>query len=401
MKINVRDFKNIDLFHPYILIMAFVAFIAISLPILYFSNELPRPSFQVYYFIIMGIVFFVFGVLFPKIIGMISKRFKNKMIYISNIKSRRLGHLAIFSRYSLLEILLVSIVLIGIILQIINFIMLGGIPLLSGVLKAHAATKIWLFSFIAFIIGINILLAKYNRKSHYIFLLIGLGLFALTGYRTTPIAILLSVFITLYYTRNIKIKYQLFFIAVIAILLLIIGFIAVQSIEWQQWRLNALELLSYRAGFTLNILDRATYLAGSTNGSLFYYTLTGFFKSVDPRVLVGEVVLNEHHSITSTILGPAILDFGGIGLAVQMFLIGLILKLLYFIQKHVKGIATAFYGIILAQTFIWIETGPTDLVVWLFYFLGIITIVYYFVIIDNNANHSKFKDKIDNSMDGE
>jgi oligosaccharide repeat unit polymerase len=395
--------KNIDIFHPYILIVFITLFVLISIPMLYFSEELPRPSFQVYYVIISGILFFVLGVNFPEILSKLSKKFEKRMKTLKNIKIEALPPLPSFSTNSYFktennkkqaknfynklkswEFIISTIVLIGIILQLINFGNLGGIPLFSGVLKANAATKIWLFSYIFFIIGINILLAKYNRKIYYLLLVIGLGLFALTGYRTTPIAILLSVFITLYYSRtNMKLKYQILFGILISSLLIIVGFIAVQAIEWQQWRLNALELISYRAGFTLNILDRTTYLAGSTHGKLFYYTLTGFFKSVDPRVIVGQTILGENHSITSTIFGPAILDFGWVGMFIQMFLIGFILKLLYIIQKHLKSVASAIYGIILAQTIIWIETGPTDLVVWLFYILGIIVIIYYLYNIDN------------------
>lgn len=382
LKIN-KNFKNklenLDIFNPYILIILILAFIVVAIPILYFSNELPSPSFQVYICILIGILFFIIGVKFPNIIARFSKSFKNKVNSLKKINIREIysSSSSSCSKFKSLEFIILAIVLIGIILQIANFLILGGIPLFSGVLKAEAATKIWLFSYIFFIIGINVLLSKYNRKIYYLLLIIGLGLFALTGYRTTPIAILLSVFITLYYSKNMKIKYQIMFVGIIAILLIAVGFIAVQAIEWQHWRLNALELISYRAGFTLNILDRAIPLAGSSHGELFYYTLTGFFKSVDPRVIVGKVALGENHSITSTIFGPAMLDFGWIGMGIQMFLIGFILKLLHMIQKHVKGIATAFYGIILGQTIIWIETGPTDLVVWLFYLLGIIMIGYY------------------------
>jgi len=379
--------ENLDIFNPYILILLILAFIVVAIPILYFSDELPSPSFQVYICILIGILFFIIGVKFPNIITKFSKSFKNK---INNLKSVSTGKTPSFrssnhstSKFKLLkffkslEFIILAMVLIGIILQIANFLTLGGIPLFSGVMKAKAATKIWLFSYIFFLIGINVLLSKYNRKIYYLLLILGLGLFTLTGYRTTPIAILLSVFITLYYSKNMKIRYQIMFTVIIAILLIVVGFIAVQAIEWQSWRLNALELISYRAAFTLNILDRTIPLASSSHGDLFYYTLTGFFNSVDPRVIVGETVLGKSHSITSTIFGPAILDFGWIGMAVQMFLIGLILKLLHIIQKHVKGIATAIYAIILGQTIIWIETGPTDLVVWLFYLLGIIMIIYY------------------------
>jgi oligosaccharide repeat unit polymerase len=344
----------------------------------YFSNELQSPSFQVYIYIFIGVIFFLFGIIFPKILSNISKSFGNRINVLENLKEKKLKNIKLFDTFNFTELVLVIVVLIGIVLQIINLFILGGIPLFSGALKANAATKIWLFSYIFFLIGINLLIAKFKRKSHYILLIIGLTLFALTGYRTTPITILLSVFITLYYTRKFEIKHSLFFTIAIAILLIAIGFIATKSIEWQQWRLNPLELISYRAGFTINILDKATYLQGSTNGSLFYYTLTGFFKSVDPRVLVGETIIGKSHSITSTIFGPAILDFGLIAMTIQMFTIGFILKLLHLLRKHLNKIATGLYAIILAQTIIWIETGPTDIVVWIFYLIGIFTIIYYF-----------------------
>lgn len=413
--------NNIDIFNPYILILLILLFILVSIPMLYFSDELPRPSFQLYYYIMIGIIFFIIGINFLKILSKIFNNFKKKINTIQAIKESNFGfnksrynkskknilknnksrynNSKNISKYNKIkynivnhdkqkytELLILVIVLIGIILQMINFTILGGIPLFSGVLKAQAVTKIWLFSYIFFIIGINLLLAKYNKKIYYLLFIIGLGFFNLTGYRTTPITILVSVFITLYYSRDMKIKYQIIFGIIITLLLVIIGFIAVQSIEWQQWRLNAFELISYRAGFTLNVLDRTISLAGSTNGELFYYTLTGFFKSVDPRVIVGQSVLGENHSITSTIFGPGILDFGWIGMAIQMFLIGFILKLLHMLQRHVKNVATAFYGIILGQTLIWIETGPTDLVVWLFYILGIITIIYYLYNIEKYEN---------------
>jgi len=404
LKINKKlanKLENLDIFNPYIVVILILAFIVVAIPILYFSDELPSPSFQLYIFIFIGILFFIFGIEFPNIIAKFSGNFKNKINTLKNIKRDKFAtspiNSSIFKLSNIsksLEYILLAMVLIVLIVQIANFIIIGGIPLLSGTLKINTPPRIWLISYIFFIIGINILFSKYNRKIYYIILIIGLGLFALTGYRTTPIAILLSVFITLYYSRNMKIRYQILFAAIIPTLLIIVGFVAVQAIEWQNWRLNPLELISYRAGFTLNILDRAIPLAGSTNGELFFNTLTGFFKPLipalsnytDPRVIVGGVVTGKAHSITSTIFGPAILDFTWIGMGVQMFLIGFILKLLHIIQKYFKGIATAFYGIILAQTIIWIETGPTDFIVWLFYLLGIITIFYCFYHLANYAD---------------
>ena len=291
--------------------------------------------------------------------------------------------LSLFDTYSKNELILVGLVSLGILLQIINIALLGGIPLFSATLKAKAATKIWLISYIIFLPSINVLLAKYNRKSHYLLLLIGLVLFALTGYRTTPIAIMLSALITLYYTRDVDVKYIILAILAIAVVLLAVGFIAVQAISWQHWSLNPIELVSYRAAFTLNVLSKAIENQFTTMGNLFYTTLTGFFTHSDARVLVGQATIGRVHSITSTIFGPALLDFGIVGMLIQMFLIGLILKTLHSIQNHSKSIFTAFYGILLAQTIIWIETGPTDVVVWLFYLIGIFLIIHFL----RGANH--------------
>ena len=369
----INKLEKFDLFHPLILVAIVILFLIIAIPSWTTMGELETPDIQLYLYIALGLIFFILGLLFVRFIS-------PKINLLSKISSfeiiaKNTEKLALFDKYSQNELIILSVVLIGIILQIINLVHLGGIPLFDSELKAKAATKIWLISYILFLPSINILLAKFNRKSHYILLIIGLGLFALTGYRTTPIAILLSSFITLYYTRDIKLKYQIIFFVVIAILLIVIGFIAVNAIGTQHWRLNALELVSYRAGFTLKILERAINRQCVTAGALFYATLTGFINSVDPRVLAGQAVLSIDHSTTTTIFGPALLDFGLIGMAIQMFFIGVFLKLLHIAQKYKSGIVTAIYGVILAQTLIWIETGPTDLVVWIFYLLGIIILI--------------------------
>ncbi len=348
-------------------------FVIIALPSWYITTELHTPQKPMYYFILAGIIFFIIGNYTPNTILKFSKKLKNSIENLKTLKNP--PELPYFGGYTQKEKILLAIVILGIILQIINLVHLGGIPLFSSVLKSKAATKIWLISYILFLPGINLLLVKYNRKTHYILLIIGLLLFSLTGYRTTPIAILISTFITLYYTREFKTKHYIFFSAIIIILLILIGFIAMKSIVGQQWRIGALELISYRSAFTLNIFDKITRREFLTGGYLFYSTLTGFFKSIDPRVVVGQTVLLQNQSLTSTIFGPATLDFGFWGMCIQMFFIGLILKTMYILQKHKKGILTALYAIILAQTIIWIETGPTDIVVWIFYLISIISII--------------------------
>lgn len=366
--------KKFDLFHPLIIVVMVILFLLIAMPMWYFYGQLPAPNFDLYLYIGVGLLFFILGILLSNYL--LKNRFSNFNMGSSFEKSKlNPKKLSLSESYSKNELAIIGFVLLGILLQVINIALLGGIPLFSASLKAKAATKIWLLSYIIFLPSINILLAKYNRKSHYILLLIGLVLFVLTGYRTTPIAIMLSSLITLYYTRDVDLKYMILAILAIGAVLLAVGFIAVQAISWQHWHLNPVELVSYRAAFTLNILSSAIANQFATMGSLFYATLTGFFTHTDPRVLVGMATIGRDHSITSTIFGPALLDFGIVGMALQMLLLGLILKTLHTIQTNRKTIFTAFYGILLAQTIIWIETGPTDIVVWLFYLIGILIII--------------------------
>ena len=355
------DYKKYDIFSPMAFVLLVIVYLIFSeIAFHYHLNELIGVDLYTIGLIFLGIAFYILGIV-------LSNYFlKNKEISINTKKIDK-----IFS-----ERLVLSLVIIGILLQIANLIYLGGIPLFSGYLKAHAATRIWLLSYLIFLPSINILLAKYNNKKYYLLFLLGLLLFVSTGYRTTAMAIVISVLITLYYTRDLPWKYLILSIIAIFILLVVVGYIAVKSIEWQTWSSTPIELLFYRAGYTLQVLDRAAFLQGSTHGQLLYNTLMGFFKSSDPRVIVGSTTLGYAHSTTSTIFGPALLDFGVYAMALQMTILGFIMNLIYKVQTNVKNIFIALYAILMAHLIIWIETGPTDLVVVLFYLISIIILIY-------------------------
>lgn len=355
------NIKKIDIFNPLILVFLVLVYLLFSfIGFEFHLKELVGIHDYTLFVIFLGLVVYIIGIF-------ASKHLLTK--YNFEINESKLKIITS-------EKLLVSIVLLGIILQIINIIYLGGIPLFSGYLKAKAVTRIWLASYLLFLPSINLLLAKYDDKRYYVLFIIGLILFVFTGYRTTAMAIVLSVFITIYYTKDLPWKYIILSLALIFVLLMVVGYVAVKSIEWQTWTLNPLELLFYRAGYTLQVLDHAVFMQHSTNGQLLYNTLMGFFKSTDPRVIVGSTTLGYAHSTTSTIFGPALLDFGLWAMLIQMFILGLLLKLFYNIQREYKGIFIGLYAMLMAHTIIWIETGPTDLVILLFFILSIIMLAY-------------------------
>lgn len=355
------NYKKFDIFSPLVFVLLVVVYLIFSqIAFNYHLKELVGININTLYVIGWGLVFYVGGLCLSRYL------LNNKEFSLNETKINR-----IFS-----EKILLSLVIVGICLQVINLIYLGGIPLFSGYLKAHAATRIWLLSYLIFLPSINILMARYNNKKYYLLFIIGLVLFVFTGYRTTVMAIVISMLITLYYTKDLKWKYLLLAIIAIFILLLIVGYVAVKSIEWQTWTLSPLELLFYRAGYTLQVLDHAVVLQGSTHGQLLYNTLMGFFKSTDPRVIVGSTTLGYAHSTTSMIFGPALLDFGLYAMLLQMFLLGAVMNFIYMIQKSLGNVFVGLYAILLAHVFIWIETGPTDLVVLLFFLITIIIILY-------------------------
>jgi len=351
-------FRNRDIFSPYIMIVAIIGYLLMAYLAFYYKiRGLDFPSSISIIYVGAGSLFYILGVL-------TSSTFKSSLD--SKVKME-FSH-----RY---EKILLILVIVAIILSAWNLYNIGGIPLFSGYLKARALTKVWFISYLLFLFSINLLLARFKRTAYYGLFIIGVVLFALTGYRTTTVVILLSVLINLYYTRRISPGQLTIFWIIIVFSALFIGYVAVKSIEWQHWSLNPIELLFYRAGYTLTVFDRLIQFEGVTKGKLLYSTLTGFLTSTDPRIIVGTTVLGYKHSSTSTIFGPAILDFGLFAMIIQMFIIGLILGLLHIIQRIKRDFFTALYAIILAHTLVWIETGPTDLVVWICYLMAVTVII--------------------------
>ena len=338
--------SKIDYFNPMILVVGILAFLAMGY-IGSFNYRFEDPlKLEVILTIIFACIVFAIGVALAK--------------YKINIEGKEITFLS--------EKLLLALTIIALVLQALNLVLLGGIPLFNSTLKANATTNIWRVAYPLFLIMLNLLLAKYYDRKYLLLIIIGALIFGLNGYRTSVLGILGSSFITLYYLDKISRKFGIVFIAVIVIGLMAVGYIASQSIAGQHWTLNPLELIFYRAAFTLEVFEKIIPLAGTTNGHI----LSMIFSSGSPRTFIGEYVLHYTVCLTSTLFGPVMLDFGYIGLAVQMLFMGIFLEV---INKIKKGIGVGIYSIILTHTIIWIETGPTDIMIWFLYLIGLIYIL--------------------------
>ena len=333
--------NKIDFFHPLILPLALLIFLVMGY-IGSFNYRFTDPlNANVILTVIFACIIFTAGVL------LVNRDFEKKELQI------------------LSEKLLIALVVSSLILQCINLVLLGGIPLFNSTLKSSATTNIWRVAYPVFLITLNLLLAKYYQRKYIVFIILGALIFTLNGYRTSVLGILGSSFITLYYLNKITRKIALISIVLIAGLILVIGYIASQSIATQTWTLNPLELIFYRAAFTLEVFEKIIPLSATTHGHI----LSMIFSSGSPRTFIGEYVLHYNVCLTSTILGPVMLDFGYIGLACQMFFMGVFLKLMHS-SKNI-----ALYSIILTHSLIWIETGPTDIMIWFLYLLGLIYLI--------------------------
>lgn len=344
------NLKKIDFFQPLIVVIAILAFLTMGY-VGSFNYRFEDPlDLEVILTVIFACIIFSASALFIK--------FKVKATEIKEFNF-------------LSEKTLAVLVLIALALQTLNLVLIGGIPLFSSVLKSNATTNIWRIAYPLFLIMTNILLAKFYNRKYLLLVVLGALIFGLNGYRTSVLGILASTFITLYYLEKISRKGGIIFIAVMALAVMAIGYVASQSIANQNWTLNPLELIFYRAAFTLEVFEKILPLGATTHGHI----LSMIFSSGSPRTFIGEYVLKYTVCLTSTLFGPVYLDFGLIGLTVQMLFMGTFLGL---VHKLKKGIGVGIYSMILTHTLIWIETGPTDIMIWFLYLIGFIFLIINF-----------------------
>ena len=178
--------RKIDFFHPYIVPIAIIIFLVMG----YIGSFNYRFEDPLNTQTILTIIFA--AILFSLSAFITSKKFKIK----------KAKEIKFFS-----EKVLVIFIILALILQSLNMVLLGGIPLFNSVLKANATTKLWRIAYPLFLILINILLAKYYNRKYLILVLLGALVFGLNGYRTSVIGILVSVFITMYYLGKISKKF--------------------------------------------------------------------------------------------------------------------------------------------------------------------------------------------------
>ena len=288
--------------------------------------------------------------------------------------------------------------LIGIIFLFISIASVGGLPILKSSLR-YSLKPIFTMPVFLVIPGIGLIashrLNQYKngeisriqvRFRFLVLTFIGIITVLTLEYRTPIIAILLMMIIIAYYGEILSVWE--------VILGALIGVCAIMGIGYLR-SLNELAIsantsifstLESRANFTMHVLNLLNQISGNfglLHGKMIASSMPG--SPLGPRMLVGKLIAwRTEVTVTPTLLGQMLVDFGKIGVALEMCLLGFILGTGYKIIKITKdSFYIAIYSLILTYSIVGVETGILDIQI-LFYFF-IISFIYLAAILKDKG----------------
>ena len=282
------------------------------------------------------------------------------------------------------------LILVGVIFFLLSVASVGGIPLIKPSLR-YGLKPILTMPVFLMIPGIGLLAASYINKFkkqllsrsearfRFILLLAMSSFFLLAlGYRTPIIAILLMIIIIGYYGKILAI-WEIIIGALIG-LGIIIGVGYFRSLGELMITTNTSPFYSFqsRVDFTLHVLNLLNYISGDfgiKHGALTLSSIPG--SELGPRMTIGQLIAwRSEVTVTPTLIGPMIVEFGRFGVAIGMGLLGFILGIGYkILQKTKDSFYIALYAILLTYTILGIETGILDIHVIVYFLLG--SLIYF------------------------
>lgn len=367
--IKKNKILNSEVFNPLIVLVVLGAFLILSINAVSASLAITLA--------IAFIAFFIGSAILPRYF--LNKEFKKPAI---EFKSKDLYSIGF------------CLVLISILFFFVSVASVGGIPILKTSLRYQLKP---LFTMPVFLIipGVCILASVYLKEfqenkitrsqARFRFLiLIGIScvfLLAL-GYRTPLLAVLLIMIIIGYY-GNILAVWEVVVGALIGVCAIIgIGYFRSVEEYTVTSATNPFYTLESRADFTLNVLNLLDFIGGNfgvTHGKLLASSIPG--SDLGPRMMIGKLIAwRTEVTVTPTLIGQMVIDFGKIGVAVEMCGLGFILGIGYKIMKKTNDFAyIGLYSLLLTYSILGVETGILDIQV-LAYFAVAIFIYLAFII---------------------
>jgi len=284
------------------------------------------------------------------------------------------------------------LIFIGTFYWILDLIAYGGIPILEPLKRGSLDpwyTMAAHFLPLGTILLVSLASIEMEKKKarfvSLVFVVFTLITMGVLGYRTQIALTIIGVLIVSAFTELVTLE-EITVLGGAGAL----GLIAMTSLRniILQTKISIIDAIRYRVGLTLSsydILAELGGLRGFTHGFVHiasYPTLANLMPGLaySPRRYIGVFVGADNVSITSTIMGPLVIDFGIIGVFLGMLFLGFLLKKSYDLIKRIEGkekaLFIAFYAIFLSYSIIGIETGLVDFEVLLTFFAGFLYILY-------------------------
>lgn len=363
--------KN-HIFNPIIVLIVFAAFLSLSL------TPIPWSLFET--LIIAFLFFFIGAAILPRF-------FLNNMKNFIDFKRKDIYSIGF------------CLILISIGFFFISIASVGGIPILKPSIR-YLLKPIFTMPVFLIIPGTCILASTYLkdfqdkkitrsqvRFRFLLLLIINVALLLTLGYRTPLLAALLSLIIIAYY-GNIIAVWEVILGALIGICA-IIGIGYFRSIN-ELTISNAIDpfyTLKSRADFTLHVLNLLDIIGGNfgtTHGQLLASTIPG--SELGPRMMIGKLIAwRSEVTITPTLIGQMVVDFGKLGVAIEMCILGFILGIGFKIMRKTKNyFYIGLYSLILTYSILGVETGILDIQVLIYFAIAIF--IYLTIIFKSLSN---------------
>ena len=243
--------------------------------------------------------------------------------------------------------------------------LIPGVPLLDVLLRTEAAGSLPRLLFhVAAVFSSALLISLYDKKRA----IAGIGLLFLlgiaSGFKSDALAILLAPMISGILLGKLRRAEIAISALSIALSFAIMGtYIASRS--YDSWVVPPIQYAFYRAGFTFSVFDRITSLSFPF-GHLHGGALLGGKSEVMSTVVLG---YTKPIKITSTLIGPSMLDFGVFGVALMACFVGICLGVLYGAGE--RPVHRCLYSTALAHALMLIESGQ-----WLYNVVLFLSLLY-------------------------
>ena len=353
--------KNIILkkyiFHPLIVLFIFALFLLLSIN---------PPSTSLVITLLLGfIAFFIGSTILPK------------RIPLKNIVQ--------FSRRDIYSIGF-CLTLVSIVFFFISVASVGGIPLIKPSIR-YLLKPAFTMPVFLIIPGTCLIASAYLKdfedniitrsqvRFRFLFLLaIDCAFLLLLGYRTPLLAAFLIIIIIGFY-GNIVSLWEVVVGALIGVGAIIgIGYFRSLGEMTITSSTSPLYTLQSRADFTIHVLNLLDFIGGNfgvTHGQMLAGSIPG--SDLGPRMMVGKLIAwRTEVTVTPTLIGQMVADFGKAGVFVEMGLLGFVLGIGFKIMQKTKNFFyIGMYSLILTYSILGVETGILDIQVLIYFIIAI------------------------------